>query len=134
MTVGVIWNVWHQWQLLAPGGAPFEVLAAASSLAYQVSASILIAWIYNSTGASLPSAIAAHVGLNAVRFSPDPAALVATVFVVAAALVVIVTGPVSLVRRGATPPDPLSPPSGRPAPPPDGRSLTSGSGYPSQRR
>ena len=105
--VGIIWSIWHQWQLLAPGGAPFAWDAAGWSLLYLVAVSVLMAWIYNSTRASLPSAIAAHVGINAVRFNPYPIGFVSVGFATAALLVTCLTGPRSLVRRGAEPPRPL---------------------------
>jgi membrane protease YdiL (CAAX protease family) len=107
VVVGVMWSTWHQWQLVAPGGAPFAWDAAATAMLYQISASVLIAWIYNSTRASLPSAIAAHVGINAVRFNPYPAAFVSVAFALTALIVTFVTGPKSLVRRGAAPPMPF---------------------------
>ncbi len=101
VVVGVIWSVWHQWQLVAPGGAAFAWDAAAWSLLYLISVSVLIAWAYNSTRASLPCAIAAHVGINAVRFSPYPAAFVSVAFVITALIVALIAGPKTLVRRGA---------------------------------
>lgn len=107
VVVGVMWNVWHQWQLVAPGGAGFAWGDAGWSLLYLISISVLIAWIYNNARASLPAAIAAHVGINAVRFNPYPVALVTMAFAVAAVLVTFITGPESLVRRGARPPRPL---------------------------
>jgi membrane protease YdiL (CAAX protease family) len=111
VAVGVMWSVWHQWQLAAPGGAAFMWSDAGWSLLYLVSVSVLMAWIYNSTRASLPSAIAGHVGINAVRFNPYPVGLVAVAFGVAALIVTVITGPKSLVRRGAAPPHPLLPDS-----------------------
>lgn len=105
--VGIMWSLWHQWQLAAPGGAAFAWDAAVWAMTYLISVSILIAWIYNSTRASLPSAIAAHVGINAVRFNPDPVAFVSIAFAVVAVVVVFITGPKSLVRRGALPPNPF---------------------------
>jgi membrane protease YdiL (CAAX protease family) len=108
VVVGVMWNVWHQWMLVAPGGAPFAWGDAGWSLLYMISVSVLMAWIYNSTRASLPSAIAAHVGINAVRFNPYPVGLVSLAFAVAALIVTVITGPASLVRRGASAPNPLA--------------------------
>ena len=105
--VGVMWNVWHQWQVAAPGGAAFAWDDEWRSLMYLISVSVLIAWIYNSTRASLPSAIAGQVGINAVRFNPYPVAFVSVAFAVTAVLVTIIAGPKSLIRRGAQPPSPL---------------------------
>ena len=105
--VGLMWTTWHQWQLVAPGGAAFAWDAAGWSLVYMVSVSVLMAWIYNSARASLPSAIAAHVGINAVRFNPYPIAFVSVAFAVVATAVTLITGPKSLVRRGTEPPSPF---------------------------
>lgn len=99
VVVGVMWSVWHQWQIVAPGGAAFTWDGAAWSMLYLISISILFAWIYNSTRASLPSAIAGHVGINAVRFSPYPIAFVSLAFALTALAVTVVTGPKSLVSR-----------------------------------
>jgi membrane protease YdiL (CAAX protease family) len=107
VVVGVMWSIWHQWQLVAPGGAAFAWDAAGWSMLYLVSVSVLMAWMYNSTRASVPSAIAAHVGINAVRFSPYPTGFVSVVFTIVALVVAIITGPTSLVRRGTVPPSPL---------------------------
>src|SRR5260370_10099461 len=99
VAVGVLWSIWHQWQLVAPGGAPFTWDGAWWLILYLVSVSILIAWTYNSTQASLPSAVAAHVGINAVRFSPYPIAFVSVAFAGTALIVALIAGPKSLVRR-----------------------------------
>ena len=60
-------------------------------LIYIVSASVLFAWLYNSTGGSLPIAWMAHVGLNlnlgATQGVPFP--LLAILFAVAAGLVIL---------------------------------------------
>lgn len=108
VVVGLMWTIWHQWQLIAPGGASFAWDALAWTMLYLISVSILVAWIYNTTGGSLPSAIAAHVGINAVRISPYPAVFVSVVFALVALVVAFVNGPRSLVRRGTEPPDPLA--------------------------
>ena len=105
--VGLMWTIWHQWQVIAPGGAAFGWDAAVWSVVYMSSVSVLMAWIYNSTRASLPSAIAGHVGINAVRFNPYPLGFVSVAFAVVAILVTVITGPKSLVRRGTEPPSPL---------------------------
>jgi len=108
VVVGVMWSVWHQWQLVAPGGAAFNWADAMWSVLYLVSISVLVAWIYNSTRASLPAAIAAHVGINAVRFNPYPVGPISIVFAFSALIVTLVTGPLSLVGRGTAPPDPFA--------------------------
>ena len=107
VVVGVMWTLWHQWQVVAPGGAPFAWDGVAWSLLYMIAVSVLMAWIYNSARASLPSAWAAHVGINAVRFNPYPIGFVAVAFALAALIVTLITGPRSLIKRDAVPPRPL---------------------------
>ncbi len=101
LLVGVLWFAWGNWPLVTPAGPPtVDVGGLAAVLVFLVSASVLFAWLYNSTRGSLPIAWAAHVGidLNVVASQQVPFALVAALFAVAAALVVVLAGPRTLSR------------------------------------
>ncbi len=90
--VGVLWFGWHQWPLFTPAGpAVIDVGGLLTFLLYIVSASVLFAWLYNSTGGSLPIALVAHVGfdLNLVAAQGVPFLLIAVLFAVAATLVIL---------------------------------------------
>lgn len=95
MVVGIIWSVWHYWPVLTPaGGHLSEFLSAGflTWLAYELANSFMMAWLYNSTGGSLPIAWAAHAGLslgqNLVNSHPIPFGWFVISFWAAAALVV----------------------------------------------
>lgn len=71
LVIGVLWATWHQWPLLAPGGAvvPLDVLAGYLRL---TSTAVLYGWLYNATG-SLLLVMIAHAGHNlAVSLLPTP--------------------------------------------------------------
>jgi uncharacterized protein len=90
--VGVLWFGWHQWPLFTPAGpSTIDVGGLLIFLIYIVSASILFAWLYNSTGGSLPIAWMAHVGLNLnlVATQGVPFPLIAVLFALAAGLVIL---------------------------------------------
>lgn len=63
-------------------------------LTYELANSVLMAWLYNSTGGSLPIAWASHVGLslgqNLVDNHPIPFGSFVLTFCAAAALVILV--------------------------------------------
>ena len=99
--VGILWFGWHQWPLFTPAGPPaIDVGGLLIFFVYIVSASVLFAWLYNSTGGSLPIAWAAHVGfnLNLVSAPTVPFLLVAILYAVTATLVVVLVGPQTLRR------------------------------------
>ncbi len=101
--VGVLWFGWHQWPLFTPAGPPtIDVAGLLTFFVYIVSASVLFAWLYNSTGGSLPIAWAAHVGfnLNLVSAQTVPFLVVAILYAVTAILVVVLVGPQTLRRAG----------------------------------
>lgn len=67
LVVGTMWSLWHYWPVATPaGGSLMELLQAPflTWLTYEVANSMMMAWLYNSTGGSLPVAWAAHVGLS----------------------------------------------------------------------
>jgi hypothetical protein len=106
LVVGTIWSVWHYWPVLTPaGGSLREFISPAFGtwLAYELANSVMMAWLYNSTGGSLPIAWAAHAGLslgqNLVNKHPIPFGSFVLTFWVAAALVVIRYGAQNLSRR-----------------------------------
>ena len=75
-------------------------------LTYEVANSVMMAWLYNATGGSLPIAWAAHVGLslgqNLVDKHPIPFGTFVLTFCAAAAVVALVNGPGNLSRIGAS--------------------------------
>ena len=106
--VGTAWSLWHYWPVATPaGGSLMELVQAPflTWLTYEVANSVMMAWLYNATGGSLPIAWAAHVGLslgqNLVDKHPIPFGSFVLTFCAAALLVVLVNGPRNLARRGA---------------------------------
>jgi membrane protease YdiL (CAAX protease family) len=101
VAVGTVWSVWHLWPAVAPGGLNSTTWSdVVLTFVRLIATSIVYAWIYNGTQGSLLIVMLAHAGHNlAVRFVPaadsvqhgDP--VVATLYVVAAILVVLVTRP-----------------------------------------
>jgi membrane protease YdiL (CAAX protease family) len=90
--VGVLWFGWHQWPLVTPAGpSVVNVRGLVTFLLYIVSAAVLIAWLYNRAGGSLPIAWMAHVGLNLNLVSAQgvPFFLIAILYGVAAAIVIV---------------------------------------------
>ncbi len=85
--VAVCWFVWHQWPLLTPVGADLRPIGLVTFFAYLLAVSVLIAWLYNRTGGSLPVAWAAHAGMN-LGLVATPSVPLARACFVAAALVV----------------------------------------------
>src|SRR6266511_1543630 len=96
--VAVCWFVWHQWPLLTPVGADLRPVGLVTFFAYLLAVSVLIAWLYNRTGGSLPVAWAAHAGMN-LGLVATPSVPLARACFVAAALVVAWRDP----RLGARP-------------------------------
>lgn len=111
LLVGLVWATWHLWDWLAPGGGrDFSWLVLISTYVRMVSTAVVYAWLYNSTGGSLPVVMLAHLGHNlAVQFvgGADEAELVIAVlyFLVAAAVVLVTQGrlrsPRLTARRGS---------------------------------
>jgi len=75
-------------------------------LTYEVANSVMMAWLYNATGGSLPIAWAAHVGLslgqNLVDKHPIPFGTFVLTFCAAATVVALVNGPRNLSRLDAS--------------------------------
>ena len=108
LVVGTMWSLWHYWPVATPaGGSLMELLQAPflTWLTYEVANSVMMAWLYNSTGGSLPVAWAAHVGLslgqNVVDKHPIPFGSFVLTFCKAAVVVVWVDGPRTLSRVDA---------------------------------
>lgn len=79
LVVGTIWSVWHYWPVLTPAGGQLSEFVSTGFLtwwAYELANSVMIAWLYNRTGGSLPIAWAGHAGLtlgqNLVNSHPIP--------------------------------------------------------------
>ncbi len=101
--VGVLWFSWHQWPLFTPARPPtIDVVGLLTFFVYIVSASVLFAWLYNSTSGCLPIAWAAHIGfdVNLVSAQGVPFLLLAILYAVTAILVVVLVGPQTLRRAG----------------------------------
>jgi uncharacterized protein len=105
VVVGILWSFWHYWPVATPaGGSLTELLQAPflTWLTFEVANSVIMAWLYNSTGGSLPIAWAAHVGLslgqNLVVKHPIPFGSFVVTFCAAALLVVLINGPRHLSR------------------------------------
>ena len=63
--VGALWSTWHLWPLAVPGGAKlFLPSDVAQSYIRLISTAVIYAWIYNSTGGSLPAVMVAHAAHN----------------------------------------------------------------------
>ncbi len=102
--------MWHYWPVFTPAGGSLRELVSApfgTWLVYEIANSIIMAWLYNSTGGSLPIAWAAHVGLslgqNLVNSHPIPFGSFVIVFCLAAITLVLVYGPKRLSRSSARP-------------------------------
>ena len=109
LLVGVAWLAWHAplfamaGYYAAVGGAP-PLLPFATGI---VVVSILYTWIHNNADRSVLAAILFHFVQNFVGqvldLAPETRAIQAVLFVVVAAIVVIVWGPWRLRRRGPRP-------------------------------
>ena len=103
--VGMVWALWHYWPVFTPAGSIRELVSPpfATWLVYEVTNSILMAWLYNNTRGSLPIAWAAHVGLSLgqslVNSHPIPFGSFMMVFCVAVIVVVMWYGPNALSHR-----------------------------------
>jgi CAAX protease family protein len=65
LVIGLIWTVWHDWGLFAPGGlASFTLGGFGLGILRMCALSVLYAWLYNGSRQSLPVAMAAHAGHN----------------------------------------------------------------------
>jgi membrane protease YdiL (CAAX protease family) len=96
VVVGTIWSVWHYWPVFTPAGGHLSEFLSTGFLtwwAYEVANSVIMAWLYNSTGGNLPIAWAAHAGLtlgqNLVNSHPIPLGWFVITFWGAAALVAL---------------------------------------------
>jgi membrane protease YdiL (CAAX protease family) len=105
LVVGTIWSCWHYWPVLTPAGGPWSEFFSASFatwLSYELANSVMMAWLYNSTGGSLPVAWAAHAGLtlgqSLVNSLPIPFGCFVVTFWAAAVLIIILNGPRTLSR------------------------------------
>lgn len=107
LVVGTMWSFWHYWPIATPAGGAFKEFVGAPFLTWwtsELANSVLMAWLYNRTGQSLPIAWAAHVGLslgqNLVDKHPIPFGSFVLTFCAAAVAVVLVNGPRTLSRSG----------------------------------
>lgn len=87
VVVGLVWALWHQWVLLAPGAVPSGADIAVNSVRL-VATAVVYGWLVEVTG-SLPLVMVAHFGHNlAVALVPPNTltsqAVVATGYVVVA--------------------------------------------------
>jgi uncharacterized protein len=107
--IGVIWATWHEWPVLAPGGAEeFSLIWVLQSYVRFIATAVLYAWLYNTTG-SLVLVMVAHLAHNvAVELLPRPEVvgagwglILAALYVALAAVVVLATNPHTLTRSGS---------------------------------
>jgi membrane protease YdiL (CAAX protease family) len=105
LAVGTMWSLWHYWPIATPAGGSVKELIEApflTWLTYELANSVLMAWLYNSTGGSLPVAWASHVGLSLgqdlVDKHPIPFGSFVLTFCAAAILGVVLNGPRNLSR------------------------------------
>ncbi|HLQ62083.1 MAG TPA: CPBP family glutamic-type intramembrane protease, partial [Candidatus Acidoferrales bacterium] len=69
LLLGALWALWHLPTFFLPGARPALFWPVALWL---VSASVLIAWLYNHTGGALTVALVTHAGLNLNLVPLDP--------------------------------------------------------------
>jgi len=130
LILGVLWGLWHLplWLTGAPGRTPILYAAFVVST---ISLSVILTWVYNSTGGNLLKVVLLHATFNLpMTLAIDGLGSRATVplllywglLVAAAIVVVIVAGPQHLSRkhhkqeeRAAEPKVPSAPPVPRPA-------------------
>ena len=98
LVVGTVWSVGHYWPVLTPAGGTLSEFVSAGFLtwwAYELANSVMMAWLYNRTGGSLPIAWAAHAGLtlgqNLVNNHPIPFGWFVITFWAAAALMMLLS-------------------------------------------
>jgi membrane protease YdiL (CAAX protease family) len=113
--VGAMWSTWHLWPLAVPGGAKlFLPSDVAQTFIRLISTAVIYAWIYNSTGGSLPAVMVAHAAHNIDSgFIPgasiDPThlgpLLGALCYAGVAIIVVLATNRGTLTRRPQESPD-----------------------------
>jgi len=107
--VGILWSTWHIWPLFVPGGSKlFLPSDVAQTYIRLISTAVIYAWIYNSTGGSLPAVMVAHAAHNIHSgFIPgasvDPRhlgpLLGALCYAAAAIVIVLATNRGTLTRR-----------------------------------
>jgi len=64
--IGVLWGVWHlPLYMTMWGDAPtFHLMRAVGFIAFCVTFNVVMTWVFNRTGQSLPMAMLLHVGIN----------------------------------------------------------------------
>jgi len=107
--VGILWSTWHIWPVFVPGGSKlFLPSDVAQTYIRLISTAVIYAWIYNSTGGSLPAVMVAHAAHNIDSgFIPgasvDPThlgpLLGALCYAAAAIVIVLATNRGTLTRR-----------------------------------
>ena len=107
LIIGPIWALWHLplWLTGAPGRTPTLYAAFFASV---IALSVILTWVYNSTGGSLLMVVLLHATFNLpVTLAIDelgnratvPVLLYFGLTVVAAIVVVVVAGPAHLSRK-----------------------------------
>lgn len=111
VAVGAIWALWHMWPALTPDGlAQLTPADTAQTFVRLMGTAVLYAWLYNGTRGALPVVLVAHAAHNIAIDLTAPEVLdsaggwiIAGLYAAAAVLVVVLTDPGTLTRRGRGP-------------------------------
>lgn len=117
LVIGAVWAVWHLPLYYLPGGM-YAGKSFALYVPFVLAFSVILTWLYNGSGGSVPAAILLHAGINsASALIPAPPEAVSVlsrtwhmqlqVAIVAAVAVALVLyyGPETLSARGKRTPD-----------------------------
>jgi membrane protease YdiL (CAAX protease family) len=119
LIIGVVWAVWHLPLYYLPGGM-YAGKSFALYVPFVVALSVILTWLYNGSGGSVPAAMLLHAGINsASTLIPVPTSVVSklsarpwhmklrlVVFATVAIALVLYYGRETLSARGrGTPPE-----------------------------
>jgi membrane protease YdiL (CAAX protease family) len=113
LLIGVVWAVWHLPLFVLPGGM-YAGKSFTLYVPFVVAFSVILTWLYNGSGGSVPAAMLLHAGINSASvLIPAPASVVSelsarpwhmklrlAVFAAIAVALVLYYGPKTLSARG----------------------------------